>query len=198
MKTARVLIVLALLLAPASGSFAQNLFYGFDSDMDGWSNLRPQDVIDWDATMGNPPGSLLSHHGSVAASPCLSAGPRGDWHLQADVFSAGAQGCELTFESWSYPDCSTGGAIGAIAFDQATVDNQWVTLSFDFDLALIYPYFRIELIPRSGVGVCYFDNVQAVGPLAAAEIPTLGTYGQILFALALLGAGVIVFRRMHG
>ena len=197
MSTIRAFAMLALLLFTSSGAFAQRHFFGFDTDEEGWSNLRPQDQVDWDANFGNPPGSLRATQ-SIAASPCLEATPGGDWHVQADVFSAGAQGCVLTVGSYRFPDCSTGGATGAVVEDQTVIDDEWVNLSFDFPLALIDPYFQIELSPRGRTGPCYFDNVEAIGPPPVTSIPTLDVYGQILLALALLGSGILVFRRMQG
>ena len=196
MNTIKALVLLVLLFFTTSAVFAQRHFFGFDIDEEGWTFLANDQVV-WDGTLGLPPGSLRVT-GSIALSPCLEATPGGDWHVQADVFSAGAQGCVLTVESYRFPDCSTGGATGAVVEDQTVIDDEWVNLSFDFPLALIDPYFQIELSPRGRTGPCYFDNVEAIGPPPVSSIPTLGVYGQILLALALLGSSIAVFRRIQG
>lgn len=190
-----ILVTFVLVFLTASEGYAQRTFYPFDSDEEGWLGARSVDFIEWESALGNPPGSLRAT--TAAASPCFGAPDVGDWHIQADVFSDGANGCYLTVTSWRFPDCSTGGASGAFIEDQTVLNDQWVNLSFDFPLALVEPYFRIEVIRRSTMGTCLLDNVEAVGPLGPAGIPTLGEVGRVLLGLALLGAGILMVRRFQ-
>lgn len=186
-----VILSVVLILSVSTAGFAQGYFYSFDSGEEGWSGAVPVATVTWEPALGNPPGSLRAQG---AGSPCLAAPDVGDWHIQSDVFSDGANGCYLTVESWGTSDCSGGGA-GAFIEDQTVLNDQWVTLSFDFPLALVHPYFRVEVLRRSGMGTCLLDNVEVVGPLGPAGIPTLGEVGLVLLSLVLLGTGILMVRR---
>ena len=186
-----VILSIVLILFVSTAGFSQGYFYSFDSGEEDWKGVVPPATVSWEPALGNPPGSLRAQG---AASPCIAAPDVGDWHIQADVFSDGANGCYLTVESYRFPDC-TGSASGAFVDDQTVLNDQWVTLSFDFPLALVQPYFRIEVIRRSTMGTCLLDNVEAVGPLGPAGIPTLGEVGLVLLGLTLLGAGILMVRR---
>jgi hypothetical protein len=197
MRMVKVLfmIVMAGLCVPAS-VLAQEYFFDFDSDEEGWVGVFTIPIIEWDDSFGNPAGSLRT---SAAFSPCLQAttGDDGIWQIQADLFAEGTPGCDLDVYMYSEADCSDS-ALAVFGPDDPTAE-EWVTRSFDSPVGL-WPeqYFRLVVSRSSTSGVCYVDNVRAIGPIAPpAPIPTLDGYSQILLGLLLVGAGVVTLRRFQ-
>lgn len=183
-----------------SGVVAQEHFYDFAFDDEGWVKVLPSASVEWESAFGNPAGSLRVDGG---LSPCLQATTGGDdiWHIQADFFAEFTPGCHMDVYLYRDPACNSVSSLLPIFGPIMRIEGEWITLSLEHRLGLLfsgYDYFRILAIRNSATGACFVDNVQAIGPLPPpAPIPTLDEYSQTLLGLLLVCAAVVTLRRFR-